>query len=282
MNKKFIILFSLAAAIILSYFGYSEFEKNRIESARNALLLDAKTKADAAVAKRAQEFKDFIESRKSGAKPFSQDVIGFGGLWNAGKCLRLSKDDMKICYEEYINNKFGEHIFMPDDFRDAMKRAIKGGIQDIRGVENELAVALHQTIDGRSLTPQELPVVEQEFQRIIDELRREAGDGVSQQASGLVVSEIATQVITKLGVSSTILATGGANAWWSLGGTLVIGVAVNAIWNYFTHPDEKIELAVAGQLDTMALTGSTAIRDELTKIVEARSHFWQSSVKGSL
>lgn len=287
MIKKIITILLLLSISIAAIFGvFYVIKKYRHEAEGKVLIQGARAKSNAAIEKRALDFKEFIESKKKGAKPFSQDVIGLRGTWNYIKCIRLNEAKFKECYKPYINDKFSQHFFTPDDFRDATKRAIEGGVQDIQSIENELAVALRQVIIGRSLIPAEMPVVEAEFKNAIEAVRRASGDGVAKEAGGLVMTEavmqIAPQVLARLGVTAGILTVAGANSWWTFGGSLLIGVTVNAIWNFFTHPAEKIEKEMLLQLDKMALTGSQAIHEELTKIVEVRSQFWQTTVKESL
>jgi hypothetical protein len=139
---------------------------------------------------------------------------------------------------------------------------------------------------GRSLAPNELPIAEAEFKSTIEAARSASNDAVLKETGGLVVTEVVTQVTTqvliRIGVSAGILTVAGANSWWTLGGSLVIGLAANALWNFFTHPAEDIEKAMSGELDKMSASGSSAIRDELAKKVVVRSQLWETTVKEAL
>ena len=97
-----------------------------------------------------------------------------------------------------------------------------------------------------------------------------------------VSSQIGAQVLVRLGVSAGILATAATNSWWTLGGALVIGVAVDALWSYVTHPAATIENQMVLELNKMALNGSSLIQEELKKIVSTRSLLWQKTLKDSL
>lgn len=278
MVKK--ILLALAGITLLCL-GYMTYKAYSVEAESMALLQDAKTRADEAVKKRASEFKAYIDSKGPGAKPFSQDVIGLKGTWVAAKCtLPGTSAD---CYKEYITEKFNEHIFTPDDFRDALNRAIQGGVQDIDGIENQLAVSLRQVIEGGSLTPEESPVAEAEFKNAIEAARSASNDAVLKETGGLAVSEVVSQifpqVLIRIGVSSAILTAAAASSWWSFGGSLVVGLAVNAVWTYFTQPAAGVEKVVLTGLDKISADGSSAIRDELTKKVAARSQLWEATIK---
>lgn len=278
MVKKILFGVVLIAILFASYIAYNS---NSVEAEKVALIQDARNKADEAVERRAEEFKAFIDGKKVGAKPFSEDVIGLKGALMAIKCYLPGIDDG--CYKKYIAGKFSEHIFTPDDFGDAMKRSITGGVQDIEGIENQLAVSLRKVILGRSLTPSESTIAEAEFKGTIEAARSASNDAVLKEAGGLVVTEvvtrITTQVLIRIGVSVGVLTLAGVNSWWTLGGSLIIGVAVNAIWNFFADPADNIEKAMIIELDRISSDGSAAIKDELRKKVAARSQLWETTVR---
>ena len=108
-------------------------------------------------------------------------------------------------------------------------------MKDIEEAENELAVALRQEILGRSLAQDEIPVAAEEFKKAVTRLVTVSQWGATKSAGKLVVSEVeaglATQVLIRIGVSASILTTGAANSWWSVGGTLVIGLLLDGFGN---------------------------------------------------
>jgi hypothetical protein len=92
------------------------------------------------------------------------------------------------------------------------------------------------------------------------------------------ITQIGTQVLIRLGVPLVILTTASGTSWWTLGGSVLIGLIVNSIWNYFTHPAQTVEKAIVVELDKMASNGSAVIQEELTKKVAARSQLWHTTV----
>ncbi len=282
--KIFFIGLSIFVLLVGGYFGFDAYKEHQTKTNIEALLKDAKEKADQAVAKRALEFKEFIDSKKPGAKPFSKEVVSLSGVWNAGKCQMPGT--APNCYEEYISDKFNEHIFSPDEFKDATIRSIKGGVHDIEGIENQLAVSLREVIDGRTLTAAEQPLEVANFKVAIESARRAANDGVIKEAGGLVAAEvftqISTQVLIRLGVSVGIWTAAAGSSWWTLGGSVFLGLIANALWNYFTHPAQAVESAMVIELDKMAASGSAVIQEELTKKVAIRSQLWQTTVSEKL
>lgn len=297
MSKTKILILSLIAVIAVGLAGLAvyrsatgnlsvEHKRSRavIETASKVLLQNAKMKADEAVSKRSAEFSEFVNSRKIGAKEFSEDVVSLKGKWVAGKAMLPWAD--KDGHKKYVVEKFNEHIFTPDDLKNATNRSITGGLQDIERIENELAVALRQEILGRALSPSELPIVTTQFRNAIDAVLNASKTDLAMSAGNLVTSEvvtqIATQVVIRLGASISILGAAAASSWWTVGGALVIGVAVDAIWGYVTQPAKKIESEMVLELDKMSINGSAVIRSELVKVVAARSVLWQEAVKKAL
>lgn len=297
MSKAKLFIFSLIAIIAMSLVSIVAYRSETgnlprdhkqsratIEAAFEILLQNAKRNAAEAVSKRSVEFSDFINSRKIGAKAFSEDVVSFQGKWAAVK--QMLPGTAGDGHKTYLVEKFNERIFTPVDLKNATNRSITGGIQDIEGIENELAIALRQEILGRSLSPSELPIVTAEFKNAIDAMLLASKKDVTMAAGSLVtsevVSQISTQVLIRLGATAGILGVATANSWWTFGAAMVIGIAVDAVWDYVTQPAKAIEKEMVLELDKMSLNGSAVIRSELTKVVAARSLLWQKTVKEAL
>lgn len=245
---------------------------------------DADRKAAEAIAKRSREFAAFIESKKPGAKPFSKDIVSFYGKWRAVKpYLPFTQENG---HKEYVEEKFAKHIFSRSDLAAAMRLAIEGSIKDIESIENELAVALRQEVLGRPLAPDEIPIAAEQFKKAIEQLVAASQRDAAKAAGSLIVSEVAvqvaTQVMIRLGVSAGILATGAANSWWSFGGALVIGVVVDLVWGWIDDPEGDIEREMHVALDRLSSQASSAINEEMNKVVAQRSEIWTETIEGIL
>jgi hypothetical protein len=252
-----------------------------IEAACQAYVNVAETKAREAIQRRSQEFSDFIDSRKPGAKPFSKDIVSLYGKWRAMSPYIPFTD--KDGHKKYVVEKFDQHLFNAQDLAAAIKRSIEGVVKDIEQAENELAVALRQEILGRSLAPDEIPVAAEEFKKAVTRLVTASQWDAAKTAGNLVVSEVVAQVATpvliRMGVSAGILATGAANAWWSVGGAFVIGILVDVIWEWIDDPAGDIERTMVFALDDLAIKGAGAISDEMVKILDARQKLWSNGVQ---
>lgn len=252
-----------------------------IEKACRKHVTEAEAKAKEAINRRVSEFSDFLNSRKSGARPFSKDIVSLYGKWRAVSPYLPFTD--KDGHKKYIVEKFNAHIFTNEQLAAALKRAVEGSVRDLESIENELAVALRQEILGRSLKPDEVPIAAEEFKKAVERLVAASQWDATKTAGSLVVSEVATQVarqvLVRLGVSAGILGAGSANSWWSFGVTLVIGIVVDAIWDWIDDPAGDIEREMISALDKLSIDASTAIKDEMNKVISQRRDLWNKTVK---
>lgn len=251
-----------------------------VEAACKEHLLEADAKAAAAIRKHASEFFQFVQSRKPGAKPFSQEVVSWYGKWLAVRpYLPFTNPNG---HKDYVIEKFGTHIFTNEQLAAAVRRAVEGSVKDLESIENELAVALRKEILGRSLAPDEAPIAANEFRKAVERLVSGAQRDAVKSAGSLVVSEataqVATPVLLRLGVSAGILSAGVTTSWWTLGAGAVIGLIVDAVWEWIDDPAGDIEREMITALDKLASDASTAIKEEMNKVVAQRSALWRKTV----
>jgi hypothetical protein len=282
--KTFVTVACLTLFSVLAYIGFSAYQRYLLEARCDEMLQDAMRKADAVADARASEFGQFIEGRSSGVKPFSEELVSVAGSMTVIECkLPGAAED---CFQLYVVKKFGEHLFTQSALEGALKRAFAGGAQDIEMIENQLAVALHQEILGRKFGAEQQTSVETEFKRAAETLRVATDKDIATSAVGLVVTEFATylgtQMLIRLGVSGGMLAAGVANSWWTFGGSLALGVALNELWTHMTQPAVTVENELRRELGKIALSGRTTIHTELGKAVIARKASWQTAVKGMM
>lgn len=258
----------------------SERSRAELEAACRKEVREADARAAQSIARRSAELREFINSRKSGAGPFSQDIVSWYGKWRAVKpYLPFTKSDG---HREYVMEKFGQHIFSNEDLGGAVRRAVDGSIKDLETIENELAVALRQEILGRSLRPDETPVAAAEFKKAVDRMVAASQWDAAKTAGALIASEVAaqvaTQVLVRLGVSAGILATGAANSWWSFGAGLVAGVVVDVVWEWVDNPAGDIEREMTAALDKLSTDAATAVNEEMLKVILQRSDLWNKTL----
>jgi hypothetical protein len=175
---------------------------------------DSSKKSVAAITKRSNEFRTFVQERKAGAKPFSEEVVSIHGKWRVLKSKLPFTDSQG--HKKYIVDKFDKHIFTPQQLSDRVKTIIEDSVRDLDQEQNNLAVAIRKELLGRPLMPGEIPVAREELTKAIDRAVSTAQIDAAKGATGLVVAEVtasvASQVLTRLGVSAGILSAGAATS----------------------------------------------------------------------
>ena len=248
----------------------------------NRHINDAEQKSLEAITRRSAEFRTFVEERKPGAKPFSEETVSFYGKWRAIKS-KLPFTDSEG-HKKYIVDKFDKHIFTPQQLSDRVKAIVEDSVRDLDQEQNSLAVAIRTELLGRPLMPGEIPVAREELTKAIDRAVSVAQVDAAKGAGGLVVAEIAgsvaSQVFMRLGVSSGILVAGGATSWWTLGAGAAIAFAVSALWDWIDDPASDIRKGVEDSLDNLGNKGAEAIREEMIKVVTARRMLWREAAEG--
>jgi hypothetical protein len=236
------------------------------------------------IAIRADEFKEFVESRKSGAKAFAEAMVSWKAKWLVvkGTVPFTNKEQ----HRKFVQDRFGEHFFKSEELEGALRRCVEAAIKDIEGIENDLAVALRREILGKSLPPGETVVASKEFSEMIQQMVKASQWDTTKTVASLVVSEIASvvtaEVLMQLGVSTGILVAGGATSWWTLGIGLAVGVAVDFAWEWFDDPAGKIEKEMIHALDELGSRGRSAIESDLNKVLSDREQLWMGAIQQML
>ena len=186
-------------------------------------------------------------------------------------------------HRKYVEEQFAKHIFSEAEIADATRLAVTGSLKDLEAIENRLAVQVRAEIDGSSVGAIEVSAAEKQFAAAIDSVVSASQWDAAKTVGNLAVAEVAatvgTQVLVRLGVSAGILGTGAANSWWTLGGGLLLGLAVDAVWQWIDDPAGDIERETVAALESLANDGSAALRSELGAVVTTRVGLWNQAVQ---
>jgi hypothetical protein len=241
----------------------------------------AEVEARAAVDRHSAEFASFIESRKSGAAAFSGQMVSWRGKWRVVKQYLPFTDPEG--HRKYVEEQFAKHVFSEAELAGVSRLAVIESLKDLEGIENRLAVRLRSEIDGQPVSDVQASTAEQEFAAAIRQIqsasRWDAAKTVGNLAVAEAASTVGTQVLVRLGVSAGILGTGAATSWWTIGGSLVLGVLVDAVWQWIDDPAGDIKRATVAALEKLAVDGSAALRGELGDGVTARADLWDRAVE---
>jgi hypothetical protein len=241
----------------------------------------AEVEARSAVDQRAAGFAAFIEYRQTGVAAFSREMVSWRSKWRVIKqYLPFTDTDG---HRKYVEEQFAKNIFSEAEIADATRLAVTGSLKDLEAIENRLAVQVRAEINGSSVGAIEVSAAEKQFAAAIDSVVSASQWDAAKTVGNLAVAEVAatvgTQVLARLGVSAGILGTGAANSWWTLGGGLLLGLAVDAVWQWIDDPAGDIERETVAALESLANEGTTALRSELGAVVTTRVRLWNQAVQ---
>jgi hypothetical protein len=95
-----------------------------------------------------------------------------------------------------------------------------------------------------------------------------------------LTARLVAQTISRVLVTTGVIAGGAANSWWTLGGSLVLSVMLGELWNHMTQPVEAVENEIHRELEKMAVAGSATVDSELSNTARERKALWQRTVQG--
>jgi len=273
----------IAAAVAGGLFLSKANERNRRRAELRRVVTgdvsNAVVRAEEAINRSAEEFREFILSKRDGSRAFAKEVTSLTGKWRAIKPYLPGTDGDG--HKEYIKEVFERDVLSSGELGGALKRAIDGAVRDVEGIQNELAVTLRREIGAAHLNEHEVNVVQDEFRESIRKLvgasQNDTVKAVAASVGSGAAGDVATAVLARLGVEAGILATGAGDSWWSFGASLVIALLVDAVWTWIDDPVGKIESEVKESLDKMAENGKIALVAELRKVVLEKKDVWQTA-----
>jgi hypothetical protein len=261
-------------------------QRSRVEviQACNAHVRQAELEARAAIDRRADEFRIFVEERKVGAAPFSRAIVS----WRSKGRIIWSKipGTDKQTHRRYVEKTFAEHIFSSDQLADQMELIEAEVAKDLEAIENHLAVKIKKEVLGDFGKSIDTASASTEFSVAIEKVKRAAEWDAAKTGGSLAVSEVVaivgTQILVRLGVSAGVIAVGAANSWWTLGTGIVLGLIADLLWSWFDDPAGDIERETLAALDRLAVTGTEVLRTEFGVVVANRVELWKAAVEESV
>jgi hypothetical protein len=215
---------------------------------------------------------EFFAEHRDGARPFAKAVLSLRGKWKYVRTRGVFGGDPDE-HALFLDEKFREHVFAPEDLSAVVKSSIGDYIRAIQGVENKLLVTcrtelaeldplVDAAIGGLDNSKVFAATYEKMLARLVPEVTRGARADLGLFVGSLVAAEVTEQLVmrlgravaTRLGVSAGILgagATGGAaSAGITIGLAVVIDMGVERILR-LTGSDaaSKVTARVEGSLD---------------------------------
>lgn len=214
---------------------------------------------------------EFFSERKAGTKGFAASVLSLKGKWQFIRGhLPYAEANRHL---KFLEAKFGEHVFRPDELKQAVESSVAQYVKSVQGVENQLLVNCRQDIsDSDPLSQKVIPqigsqkIFQAEFQRLLavvgTDVSHDLNYTVGREAVVFVGWDIATTIFlrvgaavaTELGVDSTLMAAGAASSWETFGvglvAMIVVDIAVDWLEKLTGHdPAAAVALKVDGTLD---------------------------------
>jgi hypothetical protein len=256
-----------------------------IQAAIDRHIRDSTARANQTAASRAEQLAAFVRKKKDeGLKGFSEDVTSYRSSWLAIKTKLPFTDSEE--HRRFVVEAFDKRLFSPTQLRDTIAQIVGAFDKDLVEEQNKLAVSLRQEIQGGPVAAIGAPGAQQEMQKAVATATGSARSQATKAIGDMVVSEtvaaIVSLVLTRLGVTLSIISAGASTSWWSLGAGLAIGLAVDAAVRYFRDPAKDVSTDVGRSLDEFATHGKDLLKQELERAVSERAQVWAKAAKGML
>ncbi|MDZ4821396.1 MAG: hypothetical protein SGJ20_20735 [Planctomycetota bacterium] len=225
----------------------------------------------------------FFEERRTGVRPFAEEVLSFNGKWQYIRGKLPTADDKR--HMKFLDQSFSKHVFESAELRALLEASVTEYLTRLKAIENRLLLDCRADIQQLDIQASEVLLAMQtdatfaaEYQRmlasVVKEVAQDAKFGVSREVVSLIAGEIAAvvavrvgvAVATKLGVDAGILGAGAASSWATLGiglaAAIVIDVALEWAMKAAGHdPVDDVAKKVdetLGQLQTLLVDGDPA------------------------
>ncbi len=216
----------------------------------------------------------FFSQAKQRTPKFAAAVVGWGGKWNY----------IRGNHQTYVNQKFNELVFSPNDLEKAIQQVIEGYLQEVQSIENQMLVRLQADIADEelgcplaTLSGSELQQVYQErLSQLLQSTQTDVRNGIAEDIVNLIVAELLTQVAVKLAVSAGILGTGAASGPTTLCIGIIVGICVDWAISEIMQTEEKLTTRVNQELDNLHLllinggNGVVGLRQRLQRLARER------------
>lgn len=276
--RKTVVSLALVLSFLLAAVGFYLFMTNRSDKGSGEPKLPnpvdrafwfkvqerlkvAKERSEENLEEHFKPLEDFFKQAKDNTPKFAAEALSWGSKW------RLIVDYVPFTAgdrnETFIKKKFEEIVFDPQEFQKVLEASIQSYLSKIESIENQLLVDLRQDLaslpEGSKLANNSQGFTEDSFKKAIEAAIKAGGNSAKVEVTKDLVTEIATNVLaavgTRLVVSGSVLAAGGAASWATLGASVIISLIVDQIisyvWDWYADPKGNLALKVNGQLDEM-------------------------------
>lgn len=233
----------------------------------------ARQKYEESIQQRTASINRFINSRMTGVKPFADKCTG----WEAKYEVIRGRG------KQYVQREFSQRVFTDAELTRVVQQVIEDSVKDLEQIENELAVALEEELIGETITDNKKTVALESFRFAMQNLKGTVVTETKQAVASTITSEIITylaaQTATSLGISGTAIGTGAVFSWGTFGVSLLVGFMVDYLWNWYDDPAGDIRKQTNTELSKMSGRLTSTLQGELGKFLEQRAGLWDKIVE---
>jgi|SRR5579884_2468415 len=242
------------------------------------------------------EIRHFLTGRKQGSTAFAERLLSLKGKWELVKSQVRSGGDAE--YGRFVNAAFSNCIFRGEELQSAVNAGVRGFLIECEGIEAKLLVRLRADLADDELPLTEVvpalvsdQVLRRRFAELTAAVRHDAKTNLAVVAgrevlvweASMIASELTVKigaaVATRLGISSTLLATGAGFSWETLGISLGVAIVLDAVVGEaikLTGYDaqQRVAARVSDMVDNLAtsiIEGDPEARATLARLKTMRS-----------
>jgi len=203
----------------------------------------------------------FMNERKSGARPFAEELLSLRSKWLLTKS-HLPWGD-RNGHSRYTTAQFQRFVFSEQEVRQVVASAVAEFNADVAEIENRMLTKVRldlaefpQGVVGRLA---EESVMHARFATALSSANAGAAFGLKMDAAGLgtslivgvVVDRVIAAAITRLAVSGGMLGLGAGSAVETAGIGLVVMIGVDWVIGKVTDPESKIAAEVCASVEDL-------------------------------
>jgi len=230
---------------------------------------------------------EFFENAKQGCPDFADYALGWGSTRRYLQDLIPFGDCEK--HKRFLKEKFAECIFKEEDVERVVEQVVKGYLQEVQQIENQMLLELRADLEGFDPSWAKLDVKElqKEYNKHLEKVCKQATTKLLYHNAQMVASVVAGEFLTHH-ILQIILRRLGIRAGAVVSGTFtffigaIIGFIIDQILDsIFDHKGTLVK-ELRGKLDELKMKIFEKVKHELEKFTEERETVRQAALQSML
>ncbi len=217
----------------------------------------------------------FFEQAKQNTPEFADELLSFRTkLEYIFSTIFSTKEE----FQKYIQKLFAQKVFSPDDLKKTVESALISFAKECDNIDNQLFVKIKADVPSLHYRlPRADRFVKQINHQTLDTLReldeevwKSIKGDIASFAVGWVIEEIVTIIISQVSQRIGFLVAGTAVSWETFGISILVGIVVDWILEWWTDPQGKLTQKLNQELDKMHQELRKEVKRILTQMANAR------------